>query len=353
MKPMNIRKSLLYLCLLAGSIFALPCFSQCFSGSYTAEWQWNTNKKTNWLNLLRLDLNLPIKSGTDYLEAATLHMAKAKEGIGTDWQAFSNIEADNNVAALAVLGYRHAWENANVFLGVRNVNEDFFTSDVTSFFVNSSCGIFPTIAASYPIANYPFSGLTVYFDVSRNGWTFRNSLYNGVGYNGWRRHDNPFLVRPKKDGVFNISQLEYSHRDGHYFAGVAVHSRQFAVDEEGELLTESPAAETSCAWWAYGEQPLWKTEEKSISVMAQYSENTCHSNACRRYGEVGCVYQDSRNACGLSGQYALFQQGREYSVEMTWRRQLTRSLGVQPCCQYVTNADGDFFVVCARLCYDF
>lgn len=173
---MNIRKSLLCLCLLAGSLFALPCFSQCFSGSYTAEWQWNTNKKTNWLNLLRLDLNLPIKSGTDYIEAATLHMAKAKEGIGTDWQAFSNIEADNNVAALAVLGYRHAWENANVFLGVRNVNEDFFTSDATSFFVNSSCGIFPTIAASYPIANYPFSGLTVYFDVSRNGWTFRNSL---------------------------------------------------------------------------------------------------------------------------------------------------------------------------------
>lgn len=82
---MNIRKSLLCLCLLAGSLFALPCFSQCFSGSYTAEWQWNTNKKTNWLNLLRLDLNLPIKSGTDYLEAATLHMAKAKEGIGTDW----------------------------------------------------------------------------------------------------------------------------------------------------------------------------------------------------------------------------------------------------------------------------
>lgn len=99
MKPMNIRKSLLCLCLLAGSLFALPCFSQCFSGSYTAEWQWGTNKKTNWLNLLRLDLNLPIKSGTDYIEAATLHMAKAKEGIGTDWQAFSNIEADNNVAA--------------------------------------------------------------------------------------------------------------------------------------------------------------------------------------------------------------------------------------------------------------
>lgn len=155
MKPMNIRKFLLCLCLLAGSLFALPCFSQCFSGSYTAEWQWNTNKKTNWLNLLRLDLNLPIKSGTDYLEAATLHMAKAKEGIGTDWQAFSNIEADNNVAALAVLGYRHAWENANVFLGVRNVNEDFFTSDATSLLSTVRVASFQPSPPAIPLPIIP------------------------------------------------------------------------------------------------------------------------------------------------------------------------------------------------------
>lgn len=41
----------------------------------------------------------------------------------------------------------------------------------TSLFTGSSCGIFPTISASYPIANYPLAGLTVYFDVSFGGWT--------------------------------------------------------------------------------------------------------------------------------------------------------------------------------------
>ena len=59
------------------------------------------------------------------------------------------------LAALAVLGYMHEWKEAHLFVGVRNVNEDFFTSDVTSLFTNGSCGIFPTIAASYPIANFP------------------------------------------------------------------------------------------------------------------------------------------------------------------------------------------------------
>lgn len=128
------------------------------------------------------------------------------------------------LAAIAVLGYSHHWASARVFVGVRNVNEDFFTSPVTALFANSSCGIVPTIAASYPIANYPFSGLTFYFDVTRGRFTFRNSLCNGVGRNGWRHDDNPFLLRPKSDGVFNMSQLEYAHRGAHYFAGAAIHT---------------------------------------------------------------------------------------------------------------------------------
>ena len=234
------------------------CSAQTFSGEYTAEWQWDMKRNTNWLNLLRLNLNVPVFDGKGTIEASTLHIAKTNETIIADWQTFSNIEAENNVAAIAVLGYMHEWQAAHLFVGVRNVSEDFFTSDITALFINSSCGIFPTIAANYPIANYPFSGLTVYFDVSRGGWTFRNSLYNGTGYNGWKRRDNPFLVRPAKDGVFNLSQLEYAHRCAHYFAGVAVHSRQYTVGTDGEMPSADAAAhKTTCAWWAYAVQPVW------------------------------------------------------------------------------------------------
>lgn len=260
------------------------CSAQTFSGKYTAEWQWDMKRNTNWLNLLRLNLNVPVFDGKGTIEASTLHIAKTGETIIADWQTFSNIEAENNVAAIAVLGYMHEWQAAHLFVGVRNVNEDFFTSDITTLFINSSCGIFPTIAASYPIANYPFSGLTVYFDVSRGGWTFRNSLYNGTGYNGWKRRDNPFLVRPAKDGVFNISQLEYAHSGAHYFAGVAVHSRQYTVGPDGEMPSADAAAhKTTCAWWAYAEQPVWSAADRCVTCMAQYSENTCHQSACYRY----------------------------------------------------------------------
>lgn len=350
-----------------------PClsFAQEFSGELTSEWQWDMSKRTNWVNLLRLNMRLPLANGKGAFEAATLHVAKTKEEtILADWQGFSNIEADNMFAAIAVLGYMHTWQNAHLFVGVRNVNEDFFTSDVTSLFTNSSCGIFPTIAASYPIANYPFSGLTLYFDVTRGPWTFRNSIYNGTGYNGWKGNDNPFLVRPKRDGVFNISQLEYSAHDARYFAGLTVHTRQHLTceqevfvttdgasasenDDEELAPTEKTTSKTTFAWWLYGEQPVWTAGDRSVVCMAQYSENTSRKNECYRYAEMGCAYRDSLNECGLSGQYARFQEGNEWSVELTWRRQLSETVAVQPSFQYVNNANGQFTVLSARLCLSF
>lgn len=216
-----------------GCVCSVFAHGQCFSGELATELHWNMKQKVNWTNQLRLNLSIPLWNGAGSIEASTLHMLRTNETIIDDWQGFSNIEEENTAAAIAVLGYMHQWERAHLFLGVRNVNEDFFTFDVTSLFFNGSCGIFPTIAASYPIANYPLSGLTVYFDVSKGGFTFRNSLYNGVGYNGWSKHDNPFLVRPKKDGIFNMSQLEFSYSGGNYFAGAAVHTRHYGVDPDG------------------------------------------------------------------------------------------------------------------------
>lgn len=338
---------------------ALCCIStsmanaQSFGGNYTTEWQWDMNKGTNWVNLLRLEMSVPLWKGGS-LEAATLHVAKTGDGIIDDWQGFSNIEADNMFAGIAVLGYMHEWKAGHLFVGVRNVNEDFFTSDVTALFTNSSCGIFPTIAASYPIANYPLSGLTVYFDVSKGGWTFRNSLYNGVGYNGWKHHDNPFIINPKRDGIFNMSQLEYSWHGALYYAGVTLHTRRFVFDDEGEMAPADEAVhKTSCAWWVYGEQPVWKSDGNTITCMAQYSENTCRESGCYRYAEAGGAYTDSLDICGISGQYAQFCQDNEFSLELTWRRQLTKSIAIQPSFQYINNGNGNFTVLSTRLCCSF
>ena len=87
--------------------------------------------------------------------------------------------------------------------------------------------------------------------------------------------------------------------------------------------------------------------------MAQYSENTSRKNECYCYAEMGCAYRDSLNECGLSGQYVRFQEGNEWSVELTWRRQLSETVAVQPSFQYINNANGQFTVLSARLCLSF
>ena len=352
---MNINKNMKRLLfIILGCINLCASHAQIISGEYTTEWQWDMNKKTNWVNMLRLEMSLPIGKGNDSFEAATLHVSRTNETIIDDWQGFSNIEVENVFAAIAVLGYMHEWKSGHLFVGVRNVNEDFFTSNVTALYLNSSNGIFPTIAANYPIANYSLAGLTLYFDVTRGGWTFKNSLYNGVGYNGWKRNDNPFVVRPKRDGIFNISQLEYSHRGAQYFAGATIHTKQFPIDEEGEMSpTEESVSKTSCAWWLYGEQPVWTAGDKKISCVAQYSENTCRDNGCYRYAEIGCAYADNNDECGVSAQYAQFHQGIERTLELTWKRQITESIALQPYFQYINNKNGDFTVLSARLYYSF
>ena len=69
----NIMKRVLFIFLL-GCINASLARAQNISGEYITEWQWNMNKKTNWVNQLRLDLSIPFGNGKDSFEAATLHV---------------------------------------------------------------------------------------------------------------------------------------------------------------------------------------------------------------------------------------------------------------------------------------
>ncbi len=323
-----------------------------FSGELATELEWDMNKNVNWVNFLRLEASLkPWRNGS--FDLATLHVAKTDPYIIDDYQVFSNIYGENLVAAIAVLGYMHTWEDlAHVFFGVRNMNEDFFVSDMASLFTNSSPGIFPTIGASYDIANFPVSALTLYFDLKWKNFTLKNSFYNGVGHNGWNNHNNPFMFRPKKDGVFNITEISYEWDKGSYFTGVAVHSKHFDENMEGDF--EPVENKASCAWYIYGEQNVWENADNKIGVMAQFSINSKRNNACRTYAEVGSVWEYKEdNQTGLSFQYADFLEGKEYSIEATYLHAFNDHFSFQPALQFIHNNNGNYTPILARLYVDF
>ncbi|MCD8313596.1 MAG: porin [Bacteroidales bacterium] len=338
-------------------LMSVAASAQIFSGEYTTELEWNGGDRVNWANLLRLNLNVPLWTGAE-LQASTLHIADVNDAVLDDWQVFSNIYEESKVAAIAVCGLWQELSCADLFFGVRSMNEDFFVSDCTSLFTNSSEGIFPTIAACMPIANYPVSSMNFYFDLHFGGWTFKNSTYNGVGYNGWKKGDNPFVVKFGRDGLLNVSELSYAWDKGSYYAGVAVHSRTFTADPENEMeLCESVDAihKGNAAWYIHGEQTLYTTKnDNRLMLMAQYSENAYHNAACRRYAQLGSVYAYGDDQIGVAARYCGYLLGDEWSVEGTWYKQLNSHFAVQPAVSYIKNAVyGDMVGIIARLYVNF
>ncbi len=373
MRTKSIRGGLLVLTALTGLGTSLGVEAQSIGGELTSEWQWSPNKKTvNWMNMLRLDAEVsPWKGGT--LQVATIHMAKSnpEESIISDYQVFSNIQEDNCFAAIAVMGLEQEWEHAVVFGGVRNMNEDYFTSDVTSFFTNSSPGIFPTIAANYPIANYALSGLTAHVELRFGDWHVKNSLYNGAAYNGWKKGDNPFIVRPYRDGVFDAFELSYDNDKNFYSVGSTFHNRAYDEDMEpvhrlrtspdGTVRTDGYEKVFTAAWWLYAEQTVWERDDKRVKLMAQYSENTRslkdikEMGGCKRYAELGCVCDIGDNRFGLSAQLAQYGMGKEESVELTWHKEIKDFLALQPVVNYIHNAEekGNYVTFSGRLILSF
>ncbi len=364
-----MKKMIVIMSFLLGPLAAAEAWEKpTLEGEVTSEWQWSPNKKrVNWMNMLRLDAGWsPWKGGR--LEVATLHMAKTytgEESIVGDYQVFSNIQEENCYAAIAVMGVRQEWPHAVVFVGVRNMNEDYFTSPVTSFFTNSSPGIFPTISANYPLANYPVSSMGVHVELSYGGWHVKNSVYNGAAYNGWKRGDNPFLVRPRRDGVLEVVEVSYDNGKSFYSVGSMFHERVF--DEEMQPWHKADGSgyerRGSMGWWLYGEQCLWEREDvgRKVSLMAQYSENTRGMSyleevgGCKRYAELGCLYDFGANHVGVTAQYAHYGMGREESVEVTYSREVKEGLSLQPVVNYIHNDErrGDYVVVSGRLVYSF
>lgn len=126
------------------------------------------------------------------------HSKDAQRGIDGSRQGFSNIDEDNTTLAPAVAGLTFTSGGSMLFAGIRNMNEDYFTSHFMSLFTNSSCGIFPTISANYRIANYPLASMGIHLERKIRELTIMASVYNGVGYKSFRavRMFSGFVLNP-------------------------------------------------------------------------------------------------------------------------------------------------------------
>jgi hypothetical protein len=142
------------------------------------EGEWNMqDDKTNVITQMNAGLGGILWRGAEWQVAliSTYNLSLDRErewNIGDDDQVFSNIMLDCQLPlALSVFGItQNISEQFSVFLGVRNLNVDYFTSPCTALFTNSSDGIFPTLADNWRLANYPTSAMCLHLEwnMSRN-----------------------------------------------------------------------------------------------------------------------------------------------------------------------------------------
>lgn len=314
----------------------------------TSEGQYNmTNDKTNWINLLEINIEASLRENitwiSDLISVQNTRMQKNKGGICEDLQVFSNIEDENRMLGLFTFG--PVWDirnNFSLFLGVRNVNLDYFTSPMTSVFTGSSQGIYPTISENWgDMANYPLSAMCLHLEWRfSNNWELKNSFYNGVAsYN----LTDVFRFRPKRGGIFNMIQLGYaepegSHsRLGEYYIGLAY---GYTPDEKGKKKSKT-------SFFSLIEQSL--TQNTGLLLEGGFAPD---AETCDAYFGVGLIRSDffrEDDNLGVMVNRALFKEGRETDIEVTYSVPVNRHITLQPCLHFIHTTGASSQVAMMRV----
>ena len=297
-----------------------------FGMEYIGELQTDFKGGYNFLNFLRLDGGLNITKNL-HLNLSTISTVHTRRPLMSDIQIFSNIESENIPLTLAVAGVE--WEIPaakgmhTLFAGIRNTGEDYFASNVTSFFVNSSCGIFPTISTNYPIATYPYAAMCLQYAYESEHWGAKATLYNGEGNYRFTGRNNLFRFCPASDGIFLMSQGEYKSSTGRYFLG-------------GSMYKTSPTL------WTYGEQSVFESAKWGVHLIAAYSHCFDSEAFCRNFAGLGAKVHTPRFEAGLFTDYADCGAEHEWATELSVRVPIYNYLYIKPSLHYIngTSASG-------------
>lgn len=240
-----------------------------------------------------------------------------------DLQGFSNIEADNYFFTPFLFGYTQYLKKGLVFAGLRNVNEDYFTTDYTVLFTQSSAGIHPTLSGNFELPNYPFTAPGLFVEYLPEPHTrLRTSLYNGAAGTFSSSGPHPFHFDYNSYGIFILQDLLFEKWDFRVNIGSMAHLSA-NIYNRGSVV------------WGIIEKPIIETSSMELGVILEGSYAFMRNPSCRSFGSFGFVGD------GLIGQkgksiiasqifYSGYQSGNEFDLEINWIYRPLKYLQIQP-----------------------
>lgn len=317
------------------------------SASVITEGTWNPqNEKTNWANRADIGVTMALWKGA-YSELALVANQNTRLSHGKSWtvlddpQSFSNIQTDEEIPlSPAVLGItQQITPRCKAFFGVRNMNGDYFITPLTGLFINSSYGIYPTIADNWNIGNYPVASLCLHLEGNLSDRiTIKNSTYNGMASRHW---DEVFRFRPGKDGWIDVCEIGYTAQEhdncvtGEYRLGVT-YGRTAQLQEEGDDNGEFARLHTNWSVYGLAEHPLISgLHPLGLLLQAGYAPKS--KSTTWLYWATGLVCTHllkTGDAAGITLNRSLYCDGeRETCMELTYRFSIIAHLCLQPALQ--------------------
>lgn len=303
-------------------------------------------KDVKYVNLLSMEASLRTdkwwKNGS--FDIAFWSVGRTfSHNIANDFLTFSNIEEDNFWLVCSKFGYQQTFGDFSLFAGIRNMNLDYFNSPYSSFFTNSSAGIFPTISINYSVPNYPLGAIGLHTEYTKGVINVKNSYYNNLDNVNKALIFN-FKFNPQKYGFVNITQFAYMPLDGFYAAGV--------------VLDKLPEESLRYSLYMLAEQSILQTDKQDLGIVAQLGYAPRKSNECYLYYGVGVVMNNlfgrkGRDTVGLNAFRANTSQGAETALEMSYKYIITSHISIQPALHYIHRQGKDDLVGLLRGSFTF
>ena len=284
-----------------------------------------------------------------YVNAANTHGTEPSATMIGDMQVASNIEAGNHTYIQEVW-LKQSFNHFELTAGLQDLNMEFAASEYGSIFMNSSFGILPIISANMPAPIFPLTspGLTAKFYLNeKTSWLL--AIYDGSPTDF---DYNPYNLKWQfisGDGMLLVTEIQKTTvikgLEGAYKFGWYSHNHFI----EKQFNPEFPDSlnNSILGVYVYADQKIWQTGKKCIGAFLQMGytpSDKCFNNYYLGMGinYKGIFSKSADDILGLAvGHESLTKDvGEETVIELSYQRQITPNLFVQPDLQYIITPSG-------------